>query len=77
MVLPGGASFSPANLGGDDTKDSDVLSSGSDFGFTGTILIASNVISITNLDMGLTNVQPTATPKPGQDGMVYLPIIFK
>lgn len=62
VLLPSGASFSPANQGIDDTKDSDILTSGANFGFTDTINIASNVISITSLDAGIINLPPTPSP---------------
>ena len=46
--------FSPKDLaGGDDTDDSDFNPSGSNLGFTDSLTIASNVISIANLDCGL------------------------
>ena len=66
VLKPAGASYSPINQGANDTKDSDVIAlivSGS-YGFTDTITIASNVISITSIDAGLTNVPATATPTP-------------
>lgn len=65
VLLPAGASFSPVDLGGDNLKDSDIFSSLANFGFTDTISIASNVISMTHIDAGLKNfVAPTATPTP-------------
>ena len=64
VLLPPGAGFSPINQGADDTKDSDFTSIiiSSNYGFTGTISIASNVISISSIDAGLTNVTPFPTP---------------
>lgn len=69
-VVLGGANdtFSPKNLaGGDDLKDSDINPSGTSFGFTDTISIASNVISITSIDAGIIKFRtptPTRTPTP-------------
>ncbi|MDB6070249.1 MAG: hypothetical protein JWL81_1420 [Verrucomicrobiales bacterium] len=45
--------FSPANVGADDTLDSDILSTPSDFGFSAPFNIAANVISTTTHDAGL------------------------
>lgn len=65
VVLPAGASFAPMNQGSSDLTDSDINPSGTNFGFTDTIMIASNVISITSIDAGVLNyVPPTATPTP-------------
>ena len=83
VLLPAGSSFTLANQGGDDTKDSDILSTPTDFGFTASFTIASNVISITKLDAGLTNVTATATPVPGEtpepliENPIYLPAILR
>lgn len=78
VVLPPGITISPKNLGGDDTKDNDVNPSGTDAGFTDPFTIASNVISISNIDIGLTNAPasfptpvPSATPTPT---MTYTPV---
>jgi hypothetical protein len=68
VVLPTAADlFSPKLQGGDVTRDSNVNSSGVDLGFTDIISIASNVISISNLDAGLLVFKtptPTRTPTP-------------
>ncbi len=60
--------FSPKDqAGGDDTDDSDLNPSGVNFGFTDVISIASNVISITNIDIGVILFRtptPTRTPTP-------------
>jgi len=69
IVLPGGITISPKNQGADDTKDNDVNPNGVDLGFTDAFTIASNVISISSLDIGLTNAPasfatPTATLVP-------------
>lgn len=65
VLLPSGASFAPMNQGSSDLTDSDINPSGINFGFTDTIMIASNVISITSIDTGLLNyVPPTATVTP-------------
>ncbi len=69
VVLPHASdTFSPKNAGGDDQKDSDVNPSGSDLGFTDVINIASNVISITNVDAGIRRAKvlnPGLIPKAG------------
>ena len=63
-----GEAFSPKNqAGGDDLEDSDINPSGGDFGFTDVFTIASNVISTTIHDAGLSTVivpSPTPTPTP-------------
>jgi hypothetical protein len=69
VLLPDGDDiFSPKDqAGGDDTKDSDINPSGTNFGFTDTFTIASNVISITSLDAGIIVFRPptpTRTPSP-------------
>ena len=69
VVLPGLADqFSPKDqAGGDDTDDSDINTSGSNAGYTDTISIASNVISISNIDAGIRLYRtptPTRTPTP-------------
>ncbi len=69
VVLPAVVdAFAPKDLaGGDDTDDSDINPNGSNLGFTDTISIASNVISITNLDAGIVRYRtptPTRTPTP-------------
>lgn len=75
VLLPTGASFTLANQGVDDLKDSDINSTGINFGFTNTITIASNVISITSIDAGLLNyVPPTATVTPTPPALMSYPI---
>ncbi|MDX2161756.1 MAG: SdrD B-like domain-containing protein [bacterium] len=69
VVLPGvGDQFSPKNqAGGDDSDDSDINAAGGAFGFTDVFTIASNVISITNIDAGIIKFRtatPTRTPTP-------------
>lgn len=78
VIRPAGASFSPKDQGGDDTRDSDINTNiiSSNFGFTDVRTIASNVISISSIDAGLTGTfatptfsataspTPSATPSP-------------
>ncbi len=69
VVLPGVSDqFSPKDqAGGDDTDDSDINPSGTHLGFTDVIVIASNVISMTNIDAGIIKFRtatPTRTPTP-------------
>lgn len=66
VVKPAGSSYSPINQGADDTRDSDFINLllSPNYGYTEVITIAPNVISITSIDCGLTNVSPTATPTP-------------
>ncbi|MFN8527525.1 MAG: SdrD B-like domain-containing protein [Anaerolineae bacterium] len=69
VVLPGASDqFSPKDqAGGDDTNDSDINPTGSNSGFTDVIAIASNVISMTNIDAGIIKFRtatPTRTPTP-------------
>ncbi|HEU5090167.1 MAG TPA: SdrD B-like domain-containing protein, partial [Roseiflexaceae bacterium] len=67
VVLPGAGAFSPKDQGGDDLEDSDANSIGINAGFTDTFTLASNVISITKIDIGLINlpaILPTVTPSP-------------
>ena len=67
VVLPGMLdTFSPKNqASGDDTLDSDINPSGVDIGFTDIFTLASNVISITNVDAGIIVFRaPTATRTP-------------
>ena len=45
--------FSPKDAGGDDTRDSDIFPSGSELGFTASFTLASNVVSITSIDIGM------------------------
>ncbi len=61
-VVPfAGSSFSPKDQGS-NTEDSDINPSGPDLGFTDVFNIATNVISISHLDAGLTQVAPSPTP---------------
>jgi hypothetical protein len=62
VLLPTGASFSINNAGANDQVDSDVNPSGINFGFTDPYTFGSNLISITTIDAGLINVQPSPTP---------------
>lgn len=69
VVLPGGMDqFSPKdNVSAGDLADSDINPSGGTAGFTDTINIASNVISITSIDAGIIRFRtatPTRTPTP-------------
>jgi hypothetical protein len=66
FLLPSaGDQFSPKdNAVAGDTLDSDVNPSGIDLGFTDIYTFASNLISITSIDAGLSNVSPTRTPTP-------------
>ena len=81
VLLPvAGAQFSPKLQGGDTIKDSNINPSGENFGFTDIISIAPNVISITSIDAGMTNlpaVLPSPTPTPVPSTRVYLPLILK
>jgi hypothetical protein len=68
-LLPAaGDQFSPKNqAGGDDTEDSDINTGGTNFGFTDIYFIASNVISISSIDVGIRKFYtptPTRTPTP-------------
>jgi len=58
--------FSPKDqAAGDNNLDSDINPSGPDIGFTDIISIASNVISISNIDAGIIKYRtPTATRTP-------------
>jgi hypothetical protein len=69
IVLPAiNDQFSPKdNAAAGDNADSDFNPSGTNFGFTDIISIASNVISITNIDGGIIKFRtatPTRTPTP-------------
>lgn len=57
VLLPPGSLFAPKDQGS-DLSDSDVNADG----FTDTIVLASNVISITSIDAGLSSVDATPTP---------------
>ncbi|MCK6576667.1 MAG: hypothetical protein L6Q98_01040 [Anaerolineae bacterium] len=50
--------FSPKDASGDNTKDSDFNPTGADAGYTDIFNIASNVISITNIDAGIITADP-------------------
>ncbi|MBL8055311.1 MAG: hypothetical protein JNK29_01370 [Anaerolineales bacterium] len=60
--------FSPKDqAGGNDLQDSDVNPSGTNLGFTDIYSFASNLISITSIDIGLIKFRtatPTRTPTP-------------
>ncbi len=60
VLPPAGAGFTWKDQGA-DTQDSDINPGGVNAGFTDTISIASNVISITSLDAGLVSVPATPT----------------
>jgi len=69
VVLPAiNDEFSPKdNAAAGNNADSDINPSGGDFGFTDVFNIASNVISITNIDAGIIKFRtatPTRTPTP-------------
>lgn len=91
-IVPfGGSSFSPKNQGADDTKDSDITGNilSADYGFTDIFNIASNVISTTIYDAGLTTVGPTptptrtptpgvgSTPSPSMNQKFFLPVLVR
>lgn len=61
-------SFSPKDqAGGNDQQDSDINPSGTNFGFTNSFTLASNVISTTIVDAGIIKFRtptPTRTPTP-------------
>jgi hypothetical protein len=60
VVLPPGASFTLKDAAA-DTQDSDFNPSGVNLGFTDVYSFASNLISITSIDAGLTDVPSTPT----------------
>jgi hypothetical protein len=67
VLLKPGDQYTAKDQGSDDTRDSDINSSGTYAGFTDIISIAPNVISITSLDAGLIVFKtptPTRTPTP-------------
>ncbi len=67
VVLSAGNQFTAKDQGGDDTRDSDINSSGTFLGFTDIFNIASNVISTTIYDAGIIVFRtptPTRTPTP-------------
>lgn len=80
-----GSSFTDKNQGADDTRDSDINDSifSLNYGFTDIITIASNVISISSIDAGLSTfgATPTSTPTrtPTQpidySNEIYLPLV--
>ncbi len=65
-----GSAFSNKDQGADDTKDSDIndLFLVVNYGYTDIISIANNVISISNIDAGLSTVGATSTPTLGVIG---------
>ena len=54
VLPPVGAGFSPKDAGADDQKDSDINPSLANAGYTDTFNLATNVISTTIYDAGLT-----------------------
>jgi hypothetical protein len=79
-VVPfAGSTFSSKDQGADDTKDSDINANilVVHYGFTDILTIATNVISTTIFDAGLTTVgaAPTSTPQPAMNHKEYLPMI--
>ena len=67
VLLNSGDQYTAKDQGVDDTRDSDINTSGTYYSFTDTISIASNVISMTSLDAGLIVFKtptPTRTPTP-------------
>ncbi|MBB5209268.1 hypothetical protein HNQ52_002831 [Chiayiivirga flava] len=50
--------FSPKDEGADDTRDSDINPTGTDFGFTDIYAFGTSVVSITSIDAGLVPFQP-------------------
>ncbi|MHB8134725.1 MAG: SdrD B-like domain-containing protein [Anaerolineaceae bacterium] len=87
VIKPAGSSYSPTDQGANDNLDSDILSNIFllTYGYTTTISIASNVISISNIDAGLMNVSPsptptltpTRTPIPENWSEVFLPLLLR
>ncbi len=85
VIRPAGSTFSPTDQGGNDTQDCDIISNFLllNYGYTTTITIASNVISMTSIDAGLMNVSPsptptltpTRTPIPDDWSEVFLPLL--
>ena len=87
VIRPAGSTFSPTDQGTNDSLDSDIISNLLllNYGFTTTISIASNVISMTSIDSGLMNVSPsptptltpTRTPIPDDWSEVFLPLLMR
>jgi len=95
VIRPTGSTFSPTDQGANDTQDSDIISNFllPNYGYTTTISIASNVISMTSIDAGLINAtsfptstltpsptptfSPTQTPIPGNGFEVFLPLLIR
>ena len=87
VIRPAGSTFSPTDQGANDSLDSDIISNFllPNYGFTTTITIASNVISMTSIDSGLMNVSPsptptltpTRTPIPDDWSEVFLPLLMR
>ncbi|HEY0604819.1 MAG TPA: SdrD B-like domain-containing protein [Herpetosiphonaceae bacterium] len=63
VLLPTGASFTTLDAGVNDQIDSDINPTGTNFGFTNVYTFGSNLISITTIDAGLLNVEPSPTPE--------------
>mgnify|MGYP002391175582 CR=1 FL=1 len=64
-VVPfAGSTFTLKDQGADDTKDSDITNNiiSLNYGYTDIFTIANNVISISNIDAGLSTVGVTSTP---------------
>lgn len=62
VLLPSGASFTTLDAGANDQTDSDINPTGTNFGFTNVYTFGSNLISITTIDAGLLNFEPSPTP---------------
>lgn len=86
VLLPTGASFTTLDTGANDQIDSDINPTGTNFGFTNVYTFGSNLISITTIDAGLLDVQPSPTPTrtptptltptpPALQKRAYLPIV--
>lgn len=58
---PAGAGFTLKDAGVDDLRDSDINPSGIHLGFSDVLTFASNLISITSIDIGLIDVPATPT----------------
>jgi hypothetical protein len=59
VLLPTGASFTLQDNAANDQIDSDINPSGTNFGFTDIYDFGTNLISITTIDAGMTNVPPS------------------
>ena len=69
VIIPVGVSFSPKDQGANDQLDSDINTSGVDYGFSDAFTLASNVISTTIYDVGLVNA-PASFPTPSPTATV-------